>query len=93
MASSTLMPLFFNLWSKSLMLDSSMIHLPQPLQVRAPDLEQVSRVFRSLGSENWSIHIGLDRLFGSGSQVFETVGGLLGDGGLGKHDDRKQVAG
>ncbi len=91
MASSTLMPLFFSLWSKSLMLDSSMIYLPQPLQVRASDLEQASRAFRFLSSENWSIRIGLNRLFGSGSQVFETVRGLLGDGSLGKHDDRKQV--
>ena len=75
------------------MLDSSMIYLPQTLQVRALDLERASRVIRSLGSENWSIHIVLDRLFGSGSQVFETVRGLLGDGSLGKHDDRKQVPG
>ncbi len=75
------------------MLDSSMIYLPQTLQVRALDLEQASRVIRSLRSENWSIHIGLNRLFGTGGQVFETVGGLLGDGSLGKHDDRKQVPG
>lgn len=64
------------------MLAWSMIHLPrEPIRTR------------SLGGENWSIHIGLYRLFGSGSQVFETVGGLLRYGGLGKHDDRKQVAG
>ena len=83
------MPLYFSLWSKSRRLDWSMIHLPQPLQVHAPDLKQAGSAFRSLGGENWSIHIGLYRLFGSGSQVFETVRGLLGDGSLGKHDDRK----
>ena len=75
------------------MLDSSMIHLPQLLQVRGADPQRTGRAFRSLDSENWSIHIGLNRRFGSDSQVFETVGGLLGDGSLGKHDDRKQVPG
>ena len=75
------------------MLDSSMIHLPQRLQVRAPDLERADWAFRILGGENRSIHIGLNRLFGAGCQVFETVGGLLGDGSFGKHDDRKQVPG
>jgi hypothetical protein len=65
--------------------------LPQPLQVPGAEPERVDAAFRSLGSENWSIHEGLNRLSGTGSQVFESVGGLLGDGSLGKHDDRKQV--